>query len=197
MIQNEIAECMKKMTTYLDTNGYKKFKLFQAQPNYFDLNYQERKELLQAPSIDYLCKSIIMENTKYDDSYPDHEVNPKYICVVVQYITKLQGEKINKYFKQLQNQKYPDKQISRNKLHFRLTSDEMSYQLSGYQFNAITPFNMVQNMPLLISDRILNLEYIWFGGGHTDVKLRMDIKEMCTLYPNKVYYTDIIMPQQE
>ncbi|CAD8072967.1 unnamed protein product [Paramecium primaurelia] len=104
---------------------------------------------------------------------------------------------INKYFKQLQNQKYPDKQISRNKLHFRLTSDEMSYQLSGYQFNAITPFNMVQNMPLLISDKILNLEYIWFGGGHTDVKLRMDIKEMCTLYPNKVYYTDIIMPQQE
>lgn len=30
-----------------------------------------------------------MENTKYDDSYPDPEVNPKYICVVVQYITKL------------------------------------------------------------------------------------------------------------
>lgn len=34
---------------------------------------------------------------------------------------------------------------------------------------------MVENMPLLISDKITNLEYIWFGGGHTDVKLRMDV----------------------
>lgn len=48
-------------------------------------------------------------------------------------------------------------------------------------------------MPLLLSDRILQLEYIWFGGGHTDVKLRMDVKEMCNLYPNKVYSADIII----
>lgn len=79
----------------------------------------------------------------------------------------------------------------RSKFNFRLVNDEVSNELSGYAFNAITPFNMTVTMPLLISDRITNLEYIWFGGGHVDVKLRMDVKEMINKYENRVFIANI------
>ena len=87
----------------------------------------------------------------------------------------MQGEKINKFLKSKQNAKYPELCAPRNKFHFRLTSEEMSKQLSGYDFNAITPFNFNVEMPLIVSDRLVNLDYIWFGGGHKEVKLRMNV----------------------
>ena len=36
-----------------------------APSNYFDLNYDERIRFLGAPSTYHLCKTIIMQNTKY------------------------------------------------------------------------------------------------------------------------------------
>lgn len=103
MVPNEIAQCIQKLQTFLDGRGYKRYEIFQAAPNYFDLNYEERRDLLKAPSTDYLCKSIVMENTAYDERFADPKVYPKYICVVIQYITKLKGENLNKYFKSIQN----------------------------------------------------------------------------------------------
>ena len=36
-----------------------------APDNYFDLNYKERVQFLNAPSTFHLCKTIIMQNSKY------------------------------------------------------------------------------------------------------------------------------------
>lgn len=67
----------------------------------------------------------------------------------------------------------------------------MSVKLSGYEFNGITPFNFVTPMPLVLSDRVKDLEYIWFGGGHKEVKLRMDVQELIKLSQEPVYVTDV------
>jgi hypothetical protein len=37
--------------------------------DYYDRPLEGRRELLNAPSVDYLCKSILMENTAYDEKY--------------------------------------------------------------------------------------------------------------------------------
>lgn len=70
-----------------------------------------------------------------------------------------------------------DNKAPRSKFHFRLVNDGLSNELSGYDHNAITPFNLKVDMPVIVSDKIKQLEYIWFGGGHTDVKLRINTDE--------------------
>lgn len=71
------------MQTFLESKNYKHFELFQADNKYFDLTLEERKILLKAPSEANLCKSIIMENTAYEEKFAEPSLYPKYICVVI------------------------------------------------------------------------------------------------------------------
>lgn len=59
-----------------------------------------RAETLEAPSIDYLCKTILMENTFYDPQLASNQY-PQYVCVVIQYVTKINAEKVMKWAKGL------------------------------------------------------------------------------------------------
>jgi hypothetical protein len=55
-------------------------------------------------------------------------------------------------------------------------------------------------MPVLVSERLLSLDYFWFGGGHTDVKLStiihlsigMKVQEMMTMSELPILSADIV-----
>ena len=54
--------------------------------------------------------------------------------------------------------------------HFRLAEESDALQLSGYQYNAITPFLMQgggEKLPIILSEDVVNLEpaYFWHSGG--------------------------------
>ena len=72
--------------------------------------------------------------------------------------------------KKLQNENTKATPISTKGFRFRLAEHEDALSLSGYEFNAITPFFMQgegQNLPIILSEEIAKLDpaYFWFSGG--------------------------------
>ena len=72
----------------------------------------------------------------------------------------------------------PEKKIGARGFKYRMASDEMMTELSGYKFNAVTPFFMKnEQMPILLDKNITDLEhnYIWMGGGRLSLKLGISL----------------------
>ena len=117
-----------KMKYYFLSKHYKTFHICRTlQTNYYELNYTERKQILGAASEAHLCKSIIMENTHFEESIQD-PYYPKYICVIIQFITKINSEKVMRLVKNIQNEKSKVK-LGRNKFHFRLVDEKVKLLL--------------------------------------------------------------------
>lgn len=72
------------------------------------------------------------------------------------------------------------KAVGKKQYSLRMVSQEVSDQLSGYTHNAVTPFGMAQEVPLLLSDKIKALPEgkLWLGGGEPDLKMRVDVAEL-------------------
>jgi prolyl-tRNA editing enzyme YbaK/EbsC (Cys-tRNA(Pro) deacylase) len=63
---------------------------------------------------------------------------------------------------------------------FRLASDKDMERLSGYKFNAVTPFFMSdQTLPIILDSEIANLDcgYFWMGGGRVPLKIGISVQE--------------------
>ena len=59
----------------------------------------------------------------------------------------------------------------------RLAKEQQAIDMTGYEFNGITPFMMKTDIPVILSKRITELEpaYLWFGGGRADLKLGISV----------------------
>jgi hypothetical protein len=130
-VSEEIPDILEKylvfsrMKLYFLSKRYKTFHICRTlQSNYYELSYSERKIILGAASEGHLCKSIIMENTHFEEKIKD-AYYPKYICVIIQFITKINAEKVLKFMKAIQNEKSNVK-LGRNKFHFRLVDEKVS-----------------------------------------------------------------------
>lgn len=66
--------------------------------NYYEETLEWRRDQLGAASVEHLCKSIIMENTRFDVG--ERKMTPivdgriKYVLVVVQYVARLHKERL-------------------------------------------------------------------------------------------------------
>ena len=52
--------------------------------------------------------------------------------------------------------------------------------LSGYKFNAVTPFFMAnESLPVILDENIANLEsgYFWMGGGRVSLKIGISVSD--------------------
>jgi len=67
----------------------------------------------------------------------------KYVCVIIQYSTSLNNEKLIKVLKNYQNSNCEQK-APRKGFHYRLADEEEALKLSGYRHNAVTPFMLTQ-----------------------------------------------------
>ena len=71
-----------------------------ASPDYYQTSLLERKAFLKAHSTFSLCKTIIMENTRYEQTvatYPEIAKDafyPRYVMVITQFEEKLAVQKI-------------------------------------------------------------------------------------------------------
>ena len=74
--------------------------------------------------------------------------------------------------------------LSKKKFHFALAPENISNKLTGYYHNAITPFGMLTNIPVVICSRLLaiNPAYIYVGGGEVDIKLGISIEELMNVF---------------
>ena len=75
----------------------------------------------------------------------------------------------------------PEKKIGIKGFKFRLAEDKDMEELSGYRFNAVTPFFMAnETLPVIIDGPIAKLQpaYIWMGGGRVSLKIGVSLPDL-------------------
>ena len=92
---------------------------------YYQKTLEQRRDILGAPSTSYLCKTIVFENTAYDAKF-EGPFYPKYIAVMVQYVSKINTEKLNKEIRYWQQKNVPQNKAAKTYFHYRLADDTIS-----------------------------------------------------------------------
>jgi len=135
-----------------------------------------RAKALGAPSTDYLCKSLLMENRKAPEEKDTQDpTNPRFVLVVLQYEATLDTKKLINAIRALRP--VPDRLDATTDFDIRIASEEDNSRITGYDNNAVVPFGLLQPVPIILSAPIMPLRYFWMGGGHVHLKLRMTVDD--------------------
>jgi len=168
------TETTKRLRKYcLNSNLYSvNFK--QVPSNYYDTSLEERKKSLNATSIHHLCKSMIIENSQCREKGIQNKLNSQFYCVVLQYTSKLNSNKIMNYLREINEGK-----ISKSQYSIQLADLDLSEKMTGFKRNAVTPIASKMNIPIILDERILNLnpKYLWLGAGEIDWKVEISLQE--------------------
>merc|ERR1712226_1116758 len=67
----------------------------------------------------------------------------------------------------------------RKVFHLRAADPEMAEKLTGFSFNAVTPFLWNEKIPIVVDENLnfLTPKLFWMGGGHKDTKMRIGLDE--------------------
>lgn len=79
-----VSECEQRLTNILKEKGFKTFKFNRVPEDYYDKPLEFRRGVLDAPTIEHLCKSIVMVNTKAEVEDSSNWKNSKYYLVIIQ-----------------------------------------------------------------------------------------------------------------
>ena len=148
--------------------------------DFYSKDIEQRAKILSAPSIEYLCKSLLMKNSKCINDDCNDRLNSKYYLVVFQYNQKLKQQKLNKFVKKLSNK-------SNKYYKFSLASLKETNHLTSFKYNCVSPVG-IGNIPIIISHHIINnnYKYIWIGSGSLNVKLSINTQELLQKFPHFV-----------
>ena len=83
-----------------------------------------------------------MQNSKYDEKYSTDPFYPRNVIVITQFEEKMNSQRVLKFMKDWQNANTKESKVSLKGFHFRLAEEGKALELSGYKYNAITPFFM-------------------------------------------------------
>eukprot|EP01029_Cantina_marsupialis_P009557 TRINITY_DN222085_c0_g1_i1.p1 TRINITY_DN222085_c0_g1~~TRINITY_DN222085_c0_g1_i1.p1 ORF type:complete len:214 (+),score=55.21 TRINITY_DN222085_c0_g1_i1:80-643(+) len=167
------SESVLRVKADLESKGLEP-KLFMAEPGYYDRTLEERANMLECET-SQLCKTIVMKNTKCVNKHCDDKTNSQYYMVIVQYITKLNAEKL---FREVRGLKPEGDRPGRKKYNFQFASAAVAQEMTGFGFNAVCPFGSIKDIPLVISKQVAELDSIWLGGGHELVKVNVNIEDL-------------------
>lgn len=134
--------------------------------DYYGWDLSQRAQCLGAPSIQHLCKSLLMENTKRPGTY---------VLVVLQYAATLDVRALAVALKV-------------TNYDFRIADAADNDRITGYRHNSVTPFGMLSSgcdeVPIVLAAPIVALKFFWMGGGHVNLKLGMAVSDFCkALHP--------------
>lgn len=149
---------------------------------YYTWSLEDRAACLNAPSIQYLCKSLLMENKKVPRDDAQDPTNPKFILVIIQYAASLDMKKLTDAIRALRTD--VTLRLDDSKFDFRIATQDDNRAITGYEHNSVTPFGLLQPVPIVLSSCLEPLKFFWMGGGHELLKLGMAYSDFChTLKP--------------
>lgn len=150
--------------------------------NYYSWPLSQRATCLGAPDVQYLCKSLLMENKKAGSSAGGRPVDPtypKFVLVVIQYAATLDVRQLVNAIRALRPVK---ERYDENQFDFRIASEADNDRLTGYRHNSVTPFGLLasrEEITIVLSQAVIPLKFFWMGGGHVLLKLGMAVTEFC------------------
>lgn len=153
-----------------------------APPEYYDSPLEFRRSVLQAASVDHLCKSIVMVNTHAPAGVTGPSADPahsRFFLVIVQYTARLHAEKLKVAVHRMCGGKH-----SRKHFNMRLAPEAVSDELTGFSHNAVSPIGIRTQLPVVLSHRIMQLspDFFWIGAGEVDLKVGMSATEFVKAY---------------
>mmetsp|Transcript_6076 Transcript_6076/g.16174 ORF Transcript_6076/g.16174 Transcript_6076/m.16174 type:complete len:230 (+) Transcript_6076:503-1192(+) len=144
--------------------------------DYYEWELDRRRWWLQAASCEQLCKSVVLENTRFQPELELDRWYERYYCVIVQYTRKLDTDLIAKAMHG--RPENAERGVPRKAFNFRLA--EGVEELTGFVNNAVTPLGpKMWRVPILLSHCVPALRaprQIWLGGGEVDLKWRVDVE---------------------
>lgn len=142
---------------------------------YYSFPLSKRAEILGAHSTFQLCKSMLMENKSFDASIGNES---RFYLVMLQYETSINNKKLQSEVRALRP---VANRLDSSKYDFRVASAEDNDRLTGYSHNAVTPFGMLVNVPIILAKEIVDnsdmTQFIWMGGGHIHCKVGMAVSD--------------------
>ena len=139
--------------------------------DYYTRSLAERAKCLGASYVEFLCKSLLLENKKVVNESPN---NPRFVLVILQYAAALDTQKLTNTIRRL----LPvTERMDDSKYDFRIASTEDNDRLTGYTHNSVTPFGLLQPVRIVLSENLVKLRFFWMGGGHVHLKLGMATSE--------------------
>ena len=144
--------------------------------DYYDRDFEYRRNCIDAQSVDQLCKCVLFEAKDAPDPLK------RFICVVVQYVDKIGQGRLMEVASRVLGRRVAD---------ISMAKEEDAMKLSGSEHNAMTPVLMrptkefeKYQVPVILSERIaaLNPPFFWLGGGEVDVKFGIDTRKFVEVF---------------
>lgn len=90
---------------------------------------------------------------------------------------KFDAEKLRTVIHELRQ---PSDRLPKKRFHFNLADENLSYLLTGFGHNAISPIGSLVSIPTIICCRCTELRssYLFLGGGEVDLKLGIHVSDL-------------------
>ena len=181
---------------------------------YYESSLEERARCLQAPSIHYLCKSLLLENRKATTTCHSDPTNPRFVLVVIQYASILDTKKLITVIRQLRSD--VTQRLDVSQFDFRIATESDNDTITGYAHNSVTPFGMKSQqeqeqqksaiggddrhgtsipVPIILSSALRPLHWLWLGGGHVHLKLGLSVSDFAHAFRHNLIVADISRPR--
>jgi len=153
---------------------------------YYSFPLSKRAEILGAHSTHQLCKSMLMENKAVSPAFKSASNDASYsrfYLVVLQYDAAIDFKKLNSEIRAL---KPVTSRLDPSKFDLHLASEEDNASLTGYSHNAVTPFGLLENVPIILAKAIVTnrdmTQFMWMGGGHIHLKIGVAVNEFINFH---------------
>ena len=179
-IEQVVSPTQARLAAECEKLGLTSAHFWRVRSDYYEQELTWRRDVLGAPSVQCLCKSMIMENTRLSDLTLEQATKAgrvKYVCIALQYAgAKLQKEKLTDVVRRMEGAHA----VGKKQYSLRMVAQDVSDALSGFEHNAVTPVGMATPVPLVLSHAIKKLPggVVWLGGGEVDLKLRFEVAQL-------------------
>jgi prolyl-tRNA editing enzyme YbaK/EbsC (Cys-tRNA(Pro) deacylase) len=131
--------------------------------NYYSLPLYERAKILSC-SPPQLCKALLFEDSAAPPSSPN-----KFYLVIVQYVAKVSPEKLKEVVWRML--KSSSGNIHHAAPHLRVADAADSDNLTGFKHNAVSPFGLRKEFPVIIAKACVDVAfgYIYLGAGKYEI----------------------------
>lgn len=151
--------------------GFTQTQFVRCKEDYYEQTLEWRRRYLGAPHVAHLTKSIVLDNKNLKKDDPS-----RHVCCVIPYGNKIDADSLQSLLSKhigISNTK---------KANFRLAED--CVQLTGYVPNAVTPLGILTPMPVVLDQRIHELETneFWLGGGEVSLKWQVLVPEFVQIF---------------
>lgn len=97
---------------------------------------------------EHLCKTLLLENKSCSGDGGRTALDSRFVCVVVQYVSKFSSDDLATGLASMGQASGLD--VTKGSFAFQMADQETAHRLSGFEFNALTPFGMKTEVPVRV-----------------------------------------------